>query len=385
MDLPPFLLDHWLADHESAAVPIRYDLASSAGPVWTLDELMALAGDTQKPPLGTLPLTYSLPQGSKSLREQIAQFCGVQSDWVITMTGASEALSALLCLAAGPGSSVVLPAPAFPAMAALAKAWGHRVKTYALSRCSRYSQSAIDVLSAVDETTRFVLVNAPHNPTGSVMTERELGYLAASLAERRIPLVVDEVYHPLYYDAEHLSSAAIPNVIVVGDLSKALSLPGLRIGWIIDRDPSRRERLVDLRSYFTISGSPLTEAIGVHALIHRRQILGRLRAATSANLALLQTFMSAHAHDLGWVRPGGGTVAFPWRLDGADTRPLCNTLAQQGVLIVPGDCFDAPEHFRVGFGAQVRGFEEALDIFDRTLKSPAPPQLAVGSPATSIL
>jgi aspartate/methionine/tyrosine aminotransferase len=364
-------LDHWLAEHDSAAAPIRYDLASSAGPVWTLEELMALAGDMGKPPLGTLPLSYSLPQGSKSLREQIALFCEVQPEWVVTMTGASEALSALFCLAAGPDSSVVLPAPAFPAMAALAQAWGHRVKTYALSRGSRYSQSAIDVLSVVDETTRFVLVNAPHNPTGSVMTERELAYLAASLAEKRIPLVVDQVCHPLYHDAEHLSSATIPNVIVVGDLSKALSLPGLRIGWIIDRDQRRRERLVDLRSYFTISGSPLTEAIGVHALIHRHQILDRLRAAATANLALLQTFMSAHAHDIGWVRPGGGTVAFPWRLDGVDSRPLCNALAQQGVLIVPGDCFDAPEHFRLGFGAQVHGFADALDIFDRTLKTDA--------------
>ena len=61
----------------------------------------------------------------------------------------------------------------------------------------------------------------------------------------------------------------MPNTIVVGDLSKALSLPGLRIGWLIDRDARRRERLIDLRSYFTISGSPLTEAIAAHALANR--------------------------------------------------------------------------------------------------------------------
>jgi aspartate/methionine/tyrosine aminotransferase len=152
------------------------------------------------------------------------------------------------------------------------------------------------------------------------------------------------------------------NTVVVGDLSKALSLSGLRIGWLIDRDAHRREQLINLRSYFTVSGSPITEAIAVHALTHRDAILARLEEVTRMNLARLDEFMNTHRSTLGWVRPCGGTVAFPWRLDGRDARPMCEALANNGVLVAPGDCFEAATHFRVGFGAQAGGFQQALDI-----------------------
>jgi aspartate/methionine/tyrosine aminotransferase len=256
-------------------------------------------------------------------------------------------------------------------MPVMARAWGLNVSTYALDRADGFKQSAERVLAAVGESTRLVLVNTPHNPTGSVMPQTELARLAANLQQRLIPLVVDEVYYPLYHSAPASASAAkLANTIVVGDLSKALSLPGLRVGWLIDRDARRRERLIDLRSYFTISGSPLTEAIAAHALAHREEILGRLRAVAAANLVALKDFMSAHEDTLGWVAPAGGTTVFPWLRDGSDARDLCVALANAGVLFAPGYCFDAPEHFRLGFGAQAEGFAQALNIVSDTLRAP---------------
>jgi aspartate/methionine/tyrosine aminotransferase len=106
----------------------------------------------------------------------------------------------------------------------------------------------------------------------------------------------------------------------------------------------------------------VTEAIAVHALAHRKTILSRLETVAVANLSMLKQFMSEHRGSLGWVAPAGGTVAFPWRLDGANARAMCEALAREGVLVAPGDCFDAPEHFRIGFGAEEHGFREALEI-----------------------
>jgi aspartate/methionine/tyrosine aminotransferase len=253
----------------------------------------------------------------------------------------------------------------------MARAWGLNVSTYALDRESGFKQSAERVLAAVGESTRLVLINTPHNPTGSVMPYTEIARLAASLEHRLIPLVVDEVYHPLYHTAPAAPSAAnLPNTIVLGDLSKALSLPGLRIGWLIDRDARRRERLIDLRSYYTISGSPLTEAIAAHALANRDEILGRLRAVAAANLVALTDFMNAHSDTLGWVAPAGGTTVFPWLRDGSDAKELCVALASAGVLFAPGYTFDAPEHFRLGFGAQSEGFAQALNIVSDVLRAP---------------
>jgi aspartate/methionine/tyrosine aminotransferase len=367
MQLPPFLLDHWLAAHEFASPPIRYNLASSTGPAWTFGELLALGGGAAREQLDQLRLSYAPPEGGKLLRERIAQFYGVDPDWVVVTTGASEALSTLLCAVAQPDASIVLPFPAFPAMPVMAQAWALGVQSYALDRSAKFTQTAELVLGAVNEKTRLVLVNTPHNPTGSIMLEREMALLAALLGERGIPLVVDEVYHPLYFEAGIPSAAKFANTIVVSDFSKAFSLSGLRLGWIIDRDPVRRARLIDLRSYFTISNSPLTEAIAAHALAQRDAILLRLREVAQANLKLLSRFMEEHRNTLGWVPPGGGTVAFPWLLDGRNARSVCQALAREGVLMAPGDCFAAPEHFRVGIGAQAIGFQEALNILGRVL------------------
>jgi aspartate/methionine/tyrosine aminotransferase len=366
MKVPPFKLDLWLAAHEFATPPIRYNLASSTGPLWTFGELMSLGGGSLAM-LDEIRLSYAPPQGSKLLRQRIAAMHGVDPEDVLVMTGASEAIVALTCLFAEPGGSIVSPKPAYPAVPVVARAWGLNVREYELDPRNGFAQTADQVFSAVDASTRVVFVNTPHNPTGSVMAASEQRKLAESLAARGIPLIVDEVYHPLYFKGDAPSASALPNTIVLGDFAKALSIPGLRIGWLIDRDATRREALLDLRSYFTISGSPLTEALGAHALANAPAILERLREVAGENLALLTRFMDEHQTVLGWAPPAGGTTCFPWLRDGGDARPLCEALAEAGVLAAPGDCFDMPAHLRLGYGAMRNGYADALGIFGEVL------------------
>jgi aspartate/methionine/tyrosine aminotransferase len=362
MKVPPFKLDAWLAAHEFATPPIRYNLASSTGPLWTLGELMSLGGGSLRQ-LADLKLSYAPPEGSKLLRERIAALHEVDPEHVLIMTGASETLIALTCLFAAPGASLVAPRPAYPAVPVLARAWNMQVREYALKPEHGFAQTAEGVLIAVDASTRAVFVNTPHNPTGSVMPANEQRKLSEMLAARGIPLIVDEVYHPLYHGAPVASATKLPNTIVIGDFAKALSIPGLRIGWLIDADADRRAALLDLRSYFTISGSPLTEAIGAHVLAHAGEILARVQAVSRANLGLLTKFMHEHREAIGWTPPAGGTTCFPWLRDGRETRPLCEALAKAGVLVAPGDCFEMPAHFRIGVGALADGYQDALDIF----------------------
>lgn len=375
MKLPPFLLDHWLAAHEFADPPIRYNLASSTGPAWTTGELLALGGEPARKEIEALKLSYAPPQGGKRLRERIAALHGARPEEVLVLTGASEALVALTChfagQVAGNGGSLVLPQPCYPAVPVLARAWGLTPRHYALDAARGFSQTAEGVLAAVDAGTRAVFVNSPHNPTGSVMNPAEQARLAATLADRGIPLIVDEVYHPLYFSGDAPTAAGLANTIVLGDFAKALSIPGLRIGWLIDRDAARREALIDARSYFTISNSPLTEAIGALALEHSDHVLGRLRSVATANLALLVKFMDAHGGIFEFTPPAGGTTCFPRLRSGRNARPLCEALARAGVLVAPGDCFEAPAHMRIGFGAQREGYSEALAVFAEVLAAGA--------------
>jgi aspartate/methionine/tyrosine aminotransferase len=367
MKLDPFVLEHWLERYQQATPPIRFNLGASMGPPWTLGELLALDADFPAQLMQTR-ISYAPTNGSPALRAEIAALTNEDPDAVLVTTGASEAMSILFCLVAEPGRNVVLPDAAFPAFASVARAWGLEAKTYGLDRAEGFRFSTERVLDVVDDDTALVLLNTPHNPTGTVVRRQQLEALARALADRRIPLVVDEVYHPLYFGAPSRSAAGVANVIVVGDMSKALSLPGLRTGWIIDADTSRRAQALEARSYFTISGSPVLEAIATHALRHRDAVLARSQRVTSSNLQALGVFMDDHRDVLSWVAPEGGTVAFPWFVDGRNSRPFCTELAENGVLTVPGDCFGAPAHVRVGFGAQADGFEQALAIAARVLR-----------------
>ena len=363
MKLPPFLLDHWIAKYEFADPPIAYNLAASTGPKLSL----ARTPEDGRRKLEDVALSYAPPEGQKSLRAAIAAFHGVDPDWVVVTTGASEALSILYCLAAEPGAEIVLPDPGFPAFDAVASAWGLKTKHYALRRDENFAQTADAVLAAATKNCVLALVNSPHNPTGAVMPRREIEKLAAQLKGRGARLIVDEVYRPVYFGKPEPSAAGIDNVIVVSDMSKALSLPGLRTGWLVIGDSELRKRAIDARSYFTISGSPLLETLTRHALINRETIFAVLREVAERNVACLTDFLARTSETLAWVPPAGGTVCFPWFKDGRDARPFCEAAAARGVLVAPGDCFGAPSHMRFGFGAQARGYDHALAVLSGLL------------------
>jgi aspartate/methionine/tyrosine aminotransferase len=360
MDLPPFLLDQWTTRFAAASPPIRCNLAGSAGPRWTLDEVAAL-GDAALE-LTDTPLGYSSAEGSRALREAIAAHHGADPDWVVVTTGSSEALSLLFCVLEQPGASVAIPDPCYPAYAAMMKAWRLEAQPYRLTREERYVQSADAVLAVVTAQTAAAVVNTPHNPTGSVMKRSQVALLAQALSDRGLPLIVDEVFHPIYFGAPQPSAADIDNVIVVGDMSKAMSLPGLRLGWIIDRDAERRGRLINIRSYFAISHSPLLEMIATHALGNAAAILGRAQAVADANLRTLAATIAGLHGRLDWVEPEGGTTIFPWFVDGRDSLQFCEVAAEQSVLIAPGVCFGRPDHLRIGIAGLNEGLKHGLEI-----------------------
>jgi aspartate/methionine/tyrosine aminotransferase len=205
------------------------------------------------------------------------------------------------------------------------------------------------------------MVNSPHNPTGAVLSDDDMARVHDLCADRGVHFVSDEVFHPIYHGQPSQSAARLPHATILGDLSKALSLSGLRIGWIVDRDRARRERYVDARRYFTISNTALGERLATIALRHRDIIYERAQRVSSLNLAQLDQFFAEHRERLAWVRPKGGMTAFPWLVDGSEARPFCERLMQRGVLVVPGDCFEMPAHFRLGFGATEEKFSTALN------------------------
>jgi aspartate/methionine/tyrosine aminotransferase len=365
LKLERFLLDEWL---DAALDPApRWNLGSVAGPSWTVSEVLELGTADEQASLMSTLLTYSKAAGLEDLRVAIAERHAVSPDEVLVLTGASEALLLVYFTAAEPGANVVLPAPCFPPTSAVPRALGLEIRTYTLDRDAEFAIDLDEVARLVDSRTKVLLINSPHNPTGAVVaddTKREL----REIAERHgASFVSDEVFHPIYH-RQPASTAAAFGATVVGDVSKALSLPGLRLGWLIERNPELRARYLRARMNFTITNNPVSERLATFAVRNADNLIDRAERLASVNLVALRAFMSRWSNHLAWVEPAGGTSCFPWLRSGGTSRPLCEALLAAGILVVPGDAFGDPAHIRIGFAAEA-DLPAALAVADRVLTS----------------
>src|SRR5690349_11717031 len=366
MELKPFLLDMWLDQWEHG---IEFNLAASTGPSWTWKELLDLGGEEPARRLLNHKVVYSRPAGADSLREAIADMQGVSVEAVQVTTGASEALLVLMWLASEPGANVILPLPGFTTFSALPESLNMETRFYRIRKENGYRIDVDEIKKLADARTKLILINSPHNPTGTTIADEELERLHDFTSERGIQLVSDEVYHPIYHGEKTRSAARLPHATVIHDFSKAFPLAGVRTGWMIEHDAARRERYWNARATFSISNNTAGEMLAEIAMRHRNVVLGKTQENATRNLSQLSAFMAQHRETLSWISPRGGATAFPWLISGENSRPFCQAAAEQGIMLAPGDCWDAPEHFRLGFAQMTDKFPEALERLGEFVKS----------------
>jgi aspartate/methionine/tyrosine aminotransferase len=367
MQLKPFLLDSWLDDHKAN---IQFNLASSTGPSWTLNQILNLVTDEQRELFLHHDIVYSSAAGSPSLRAAIADMQRVPPSSVQLVTGASEALLILMWLAAEPNANVILPLPGFTTFSALPESLRIETRSYVVRKENNFLIDVEEIKRLADSNTKLVLINSPHNPTGATLSDADLHNLHDFTASRNIQLVVDEVYHPIHHGQPTQSAARLPHATVIHDFSKAFPLSGVRTGWIIDHHPDRLERYRNVRSYFTVCNTTTGEFLAEIAARNHVTVLNRTQKLASENLRHVEAFMAAHRNTIGWIPPRGGMTAFPWLLSGEDTRPFCQAAADRGLLLAPGDCFNQPQHFRIGFGAIPEDqLPQALELLNKLIRT----------------
>src|SRR5438309_328101 len=266
MQLKPFLLDAWLDQYEH---DIEFNLAASTGPTWTVNYILALADDQTRHRFLNHNLVYSHPAGADSLREAIAEMQQVPVEAVQIVTGASEALVALMWLVAEPGANVIIPLPGYAPFAALPESLGLETRFYRVRRENGFRIDPDEIKQLADSKTKLILVNSPHHPTGATISDGEMEALHDFSAERGIQLVSEEVYHPIYHGRQTKSLARLPHATVISDLSKAFSLPGVRTGWMIEHNARRRQQYWTARAYFTVSNATTAEILSEIAIRKR--------------------------------------------------------------------------------------------------------------------
>jgi aspartate/methionine/tyrosine aminotransferase len=138
---------------------------------------------------------------------------------------------------------------------------------------------------------------------------------------------------------------------------------------MIEHNAQRRQQYWTARAYFSICNTTTGEILSEIAIRKRDVVLGKTQEAATRNLKLLERFMADHRDVLGWIPPQGGMTAFPWLVSGENDRPFCQAATERGILLAPGDCFDAPSHFRLGFAASADNFARALGRMEEFVKS----------------
>ena len=155
---------------------------------------------------------------------------------VTVTSGCTEALAATFLGLLEPGDGVILIEPtydAYPVGVALAGA----VPRYVTLRPPKFELIASDLEAVIDDTTRAIVVNTPHNPSGRVFTQSELEAIAGLCRRHDLVAITDEVYEHMVFDGAHLSLAQLPGMwdrtVTLSSLGKTFSLTGWKIGWSV--------------------------------------------------------------------------------------------------------------------------------------------------------
>jgi len=375
MRLRDFALERFFARWEFKAELL---LCASDVEGWRMSELLELADEEALGRWDRLHLGYTESLGDPALRAAIAGlYEAVSPDDVIVFAGAEEAIFALHNVLLGPGDHAVVVRPAYQSLAEVARSTGADVARIELRESAGWRLDPDEVRAALRPNTRLILVNEPHNPTGSLSDRQTFDRLVEVAAESGARLVVDEVYRFLEFDREDLLPAgadALPAGVSIGVMSKSFAMAGLRIGWVATRDRDLLGRLAAFKDYTTICNSAPAEVLALIALRARDRVLARNRGIVEANLPLLDAFFARWAGTFEWVRPRGGSIGFPRLIRDLPIDRFAEDLVREtGVLILPGTVFaDEGNHFRLGFGrTNMPAALERLDSYStRALRQP---------------
>jgi N-succinyldiaminopimelate aminotransferase len=273
---------------------------------------------------------------------------------VLVTVGASEAIAAAVLGLVEPGSDVLLIEPAFDTYAPVIAMAGCNRVTVSLVPDGRGFALDVDALrAALTPRTRAMIVNSPHNPTGMVLSDRDLRALAEFAVEADLLVISDEVYeHLVYDDKRHLPLATYPGMadrtVTISSAAKMFNCTGWKIGWACGT-PELIAGVRAAKQYLSyVGGAPFQPAVA-YALNHEDAWVGQLRDSLQAKrdkLAAALTELGFEVHD------SAGTYflcADPRPLGFSDSTSFCAELpARAGVAAIPMSAFCDPSTEHAG-------------------------------------
>lgn len=362
----------------TGAVNLGQGFPDTDGPAGMLEAARsAIAGGCNQYPPGS-----GIPELRSAIAEHQAARYGLVHDpdsEVLVTVGATEAISAALLALVQPGDEVLLIEPYYDSYAAAVALAGARRRSVALvADGDRFALDLDALAGAITPATRALILNSPHNPTGTVLRRVELEALSALAVEHDLLVITDEVYEHLVFDgAQHLPIATLPGMaqrtLSVSSAGKTFSVTGWKIGWVCGPAPLVAAVRAAKQFLTFVGGAPFQPAVA-HALRTEDAWVAAHRAALQDKQHRLATGLAATGFG---VRRCEGTyfVCADIRPHGySDGLQFCRELPERaGVVAVPVQVFvddPAPWRHLVRFAFCKR--DEVLDEAIARLASAGP-------------
>ncbi|HEX5874029.1 MAG TPA: aminotransferase class I/II-fold pyridoxal phosphate-dependent enzyme [Pyrinomonadaceae bacterium] len=309
---------------------------------------------------------YTSHAGLPSLREKVAAdypYLENKLERVIITAGSQEAMYLAMLALIDEGDEVLLPNPGFVAYPTIVRMAGGTAKFYRLPREKGFAFDVDEFRRALTPRTKVVVCISPSNPTGRVIADDDLASVAAALRDQGAYLISDEIYRDLYYTAERPGSLSsfYDRTIVIGGVSKSMSMTGWRLGWLCGEEDVVGAALL-LHGYVTTCASTVSQ---------KASLVAWSDEAEQARAGFRETFRTRRDYllelidaELGLraVAPEG---AFYTMLDVSsfgESMNVANALLDEGVITVPGAAFgsEAEGFLRVSFCADLDTLAEGV-------------------------
>ncbi|ANY09924.1 aspartate aminotransferase [Pseudonocardia sp. HH130630-07] len=321
-------------------------------------------------------LGYTVAPGIRELREAVSghyrRTRGLEIDpsEVVVTTGSSGGFLLAFLSAFDAGDRVALARPGYPCYRNILSALGCEVVELPCGPQTRF-QPTVEMLDALDEPVKGLILASPANPTGTILEPAELAALATYCEDRGIQLISDEIYHGITFAGSPATASARETsgeAVLVNSFSKYFSMTGWRLGWLVC--PPRLRRTVEgLAGNFTVCPPALPQHAAIAAFDevsyaeadahvvrygHNRDLLlGGLPALGIERLAPADGAFYVYADVGHLLRPGEDSMGLTYRL-----------LAETGIAVAPGQDFDPVDggnYIRFSCAGASETIVEALD------------------------
>jgi aspartate aminotransferase len=218
---------------------------------------------------------YGPAAGLPELRQTIADYVSrtrnvpVASEEVVVVPGGKPIIFFTMLALVDGGDEVIYPNPGFPIYESMVNYSGGKAIPIPLREERDFAVDVRELASLINDRTRLIILNSPHNPTGGVLTKKDVLQIAEAIGDRNIMVLSDEIYSRLQYEGEHFSIMSVPGfkerTILLDGFSKTYAMTGWRMGYGVMR-PDLAVQIARLATNSTSCTASFTQMAGIEAL-----------------------------------------------------------------------------------------------------------------------